>query len=269
MNERRVTLGDGLDMHVRSAGAGEYALVCVHGLAQSGFLWEGVIADLPEGWCGHAVDLMGFGDSPEAPDGHSIAFHADCVRRFIASLPQDNVVLAANSLGGVVAMTVAAEHGDLLMGLVLTATGARVRDPDGLRASLEHWRTLELDDEARRAIARRYVFREPDPATLERIAADVGKARRRAILETMRSSLETDLTERLADIEPPTLVVQGMEDKGRPPADGLTIAEGVRDGRLLALPRVGHTPMLEAPREFGRWLHSSLNHWANARGGAA
>ena len=156
-------------------------------------------------------------------------------------------------------MTLAADHGELLAGLVLAGTGPRVRDPEVLNASRQRWATLVLDAEMRRSIARRYTFVEQEPSVVERIAVDVGKARREAVLETMSSSLETDLTKRLAEIEVPTLVVQGLEDTGRPPADGLAIVGGVRDGRLLVLPNVGHTPMLEASAEFERWLHVFLN----------
>lgn len=248
-------------MHFRTAGTGDLAIVCVHGLAQSGYLWESTLNALPLGWSAYAVDLVGFGASAQPETGYTIDFHAECLREFILGIPQRTVILAANSLGGVIAMKLAADHPNLISGLVLVATGARVRDPVALASSRERWKTLALNEENCRAIARRYTFQTLKDEVLQRIASEVAKASRAAVLETMASSLATDLTASLPLITAPTLVIQGIEDLGRPPADGIVISAGVLDGRMIALPRVGHTPMLDAPEEFQRWLHSFLETW--------
>ena len=257
---RELTVDGDLVSYV-TAGSGDKALVCVHGLGQSSFIWARVVESLPPGWQGYAFDLLGFGDSSKPDSGYSIAMHARTVAGFVASIAQDRVVLAANSLGGVVALTVALNLPTRLSGLVLAATGARVRDPDSLRRYRDHLAQLDMTHDNCLAIARKYCFQPQNPDVLNRLAIAVGKARREAMLETMISSLATDLRGDLPRIELPTLVVQGMEDAGRTPEDGLEIARGVRDGRLLALPRVGHTPMLDAPEEFQRWLTGAITSW--------
>lgn len=261
LSEASFDLKNGSSMKYVTAGSGSKAMVCVHGLGQSGYIWQRVLEALPPGWQGYAVDLLGFGDSDKPATGYSIAAHARSVREFIESIPQDVVVLAANSLGGVIAVTVALDDADRLAGLVLAATGACVRDPVALARYRERLATMEMTQENRLAIAKNYCHRPQEEEVLSRLAEEVGKARREAMLETMSSSLETDLRPQLGRIALPTLVVQGMEDRGRTPEDGLEIVRGLVDGRLLVLPNVGHTPMLDAPREFQSWLNGVLASW--------
>lgn len=255
-------LKDGHRLHYRKSGGGSKALVCVHGLAQSGLMWASVIERLPKDWTGYALDLLGFGASDQPGGGYSIGFHAGTVAEFIAAIPEQHVVLAANSLGGVVAMTAALDPSDKLFGLVLAGTGPRVRDPAKLMAYRDRLSTMEMSRENLYAMAQGYCFNELPALQLDAIADEIAKASRTAILETMTSSLDTDLTAHLRRISLPTLVVQGLQDQGRPPEDGLTIVRGLQDGRLVVLPRVGHTPMLDAPDEFQELLTSTLRTWA-------
>ena len=252
---------DGSRISYLTAGSGDRAVVCVHGLGQSSVIWKRVVEALPPGWQGYALDLLGFGDSSKPESGYSLGMHARTVGAFLDAIPQQRVVLAANSLGGVVALSVARDRQSEPAGLVLAATGARVRDPDGLRRYRERLAAMEMTHAACLDIARKWCFRTQNDEVLNELALAVGKARREAMLETMSSSLATDLRPDLATIALPTLVVQGMEDAGRTPEDGLEIARGVQDGRLLVLPRVGHTPMLDAPEEFQRWLTSAITSW--------
>lgn len=261
-------LKDGHRLHYRKGGEGSKALVCVHGLAQSGLMWATVIEGLPQDWTGYAIDLLGFGASDQPSSGYSIGLHASTVAEFIEAIPEQEVVVAANSLGGVVAMTAALDPSDKLIGLVLAGTGPRVRDPAKLMAYRDHLSTMEMSRENLHGMAQGYCFNELPTPLLDAIADEIAKASRTAILETMTSSLDTDLTAHLRRITLPTLVVQGLQDQGRPPEDGLTIVRGLQDGRLVVLPRVGHTPMLDAPEEFQELLTSTLRKWTPQPQGA-
>ena len=266
MTTKRQPLADGHRVAVREAGDGSWGLVCVHGLGQSGLMWEGVITALPTGWSAYALDLPGFGDSDPSPTGYSIAAQARVVRAFIEQLPHERVVLAGNSLGGVVALQAALEPSPALRGLVLVATGSRARDPERGRAYREKLVSNPLDVEQQRRMARSFFFTGLAPDRLDRVAADVGKARHEAILEAMASVLDTDVTPELPRIGLPTLVVQGREDRGRPPEDGLDLIRGIPDARLVVLPAAGHTPMLDAPAEFQIHLNAMLEAWRRSDG---
>ena len=66
--------------------------------------------------------------------------------------------------------------------------------------------------------------------------------------------------QRLADIDVPTVVVHGAEDRLAPPANGRRLAELIPHARYVELPGVGHLVPYEAPEELTRLL--SLAHAA-------
>ncbi len=248
-------------LHYRTAGSGEKAFVCIHGLGQTSLYWEAVIERLPPGWQGYAVDLLGFGDSDRLPGGYSIDLHANSIASVIAGIPQTRVVLGANSLGGVVAMRLVIRSLAKLAGLFLTATGPRVDNPDGLRAYRDRLSSMTITPETVRPIVTGFTHQILPEPLVTRMADEMAKSQRIAMTDTISSSLDTDIVADLPLIKVPTLILQGAEDKGRTVEDGVTVMNGVADGRLVVLPRVGHTPMLEAPAEFQFWLNQTLEHW--------
>ena len=249
-------------LHYRTAGNGDKAFVCIHGLGQTSLYWEQAIQHLPSGWQGYAVDLLGFGESDRLPGDYSIDLHADSIGRVIVGLPQKRVVLGANSLGGVVAMRLVVRSLAKLEGLFLTATGPRVGNPEGLRAYRDRLATMEINPETVRPIVTGFTHQILPEGLVTKLANEMAKSQRIAMTDTLLSSLDTDLVADLPLIKVPTLILQGAEDKGRTVADGVTVTNGVADGRLVVLPRVGHTPMLEAAAEFQFWLNQTLEYWA-------
>lgn len=249
-------------LHYRSAGGGEKAFVCIHGLGQTSLYWEQVIQDLPAGWQGYAVDLLGFGESDRLEGSYSIDLHAESVAAMIAGLAQKRVVLGANSLGGVVAMRLVIRALARLDGLFLTATGPKVGNPDGLRAYRDRLSTIDINADQMRPIVTGFTHQKLPEVLVSKMADEMAKSQRSAMTDTLLSSLDTDLVADLPLIKVPTLILQGAEDKGRTVADGVTVINGVADGTLVVLPRVGHTPMLEAAGAFQFWLNQTLEHWS-------
>lgn len=250
-------------LNYRTAGSGDKAFVCIHGLGQTSMYWERVIDRLPSGWQGYAVDLPGFGDSVHLEGGYSIDLHAESLAAVIAGVPQKRVVLGANSLGGVVAMRLVVRGLSRLEGLFLTATGPKVGNPDGLKAYRDRLATMEIDAGTVRSIVTGFTFQAMPADLVTQMAEEFARSHRLAMTDTLSSSLATNLVADLAQIRVPTLILQGAEDKGRTVEDGVVVTNGVADGRLVVLPRVGHTPMLEAPEEFQFWLNRTLERWVS------
>lgn len=248
-------------LHYRTAGSGEKAFVCIHGLGQTSWYWERVIEHLPRGWQGYAVDLLGFGDSDRLSGGYSIDVHAKSLAEFIKKLPHGSIVIGANSLGGVVAMHLAMKSLAKLDGLFLTATGPLVRNEAALKDYCHKLATMEITAETVRPIVTNFTNQKLSDEHVTRMVEEMVKSQRLALTETLTSSLETNVVADLPLIKVPTLILQGAEDRGRTVEDGVVVSTGVADGRLVVLPRVGHTPMLEAADEFQFWLNTTLDYW--------
>src|ERR1700754_3207028 len=110
-------------VHVRStrgrtpADPSEQA-VFVHGLTGSATNWTDLMDELKDTVTGHALDLPGAGFSPAAEDGdYSVSGHARAVVELLEHTGPAH--LFGNSLGGAVAVRVAATRPDLVRSLIL------------------------------------------------------------------------------------------------------------------------------------------------------
>jgi pimeloyl-ACP methyl ester carboxylesterase len=118
--EHRVGVGGGVTLHVREwprpspaapPGSRARRWLCVHGLASNARTWDGVAARLQE--LGHSVasvDLRGHGRSDKPDDGYDFpTFCADLVA-VLDGLGWERAVVAGQSMGGNVAVDLAARH---------------------------------------------------------------------------------------------------------------------------------------------------------------
>jgi pimeloyl-ACP methyl ester carboxylesterase len=91
-------------------------VVLVHGLSSSRDIWQGTVAAVP-GYRYHLVQIAGFAGTPargNGGDGPLIAPVADEIARYIAEARLDRPALIGHSMGGTIAMMVAARHPDFL-----------------------------------------------------------------------------------------------------------------------------------------------------------
>jgi pimeloyl-ACP methyl ester carboxylesterase len=94
-----------MDLSHFRAGSGP-PLLLLHGIGLSKVVWRPVVPLLAREREVVALDLPGFGDSPQGP--HTIKGLAHCVAAFAASLGLERPQVAGNSLGGAIALAMGA-----------------------------------------------------------------------------------------------------------------------------------------------------------------
>jgi len=235
----------------RETGTGR-PLILVHGAGGSGELWSPQLEGLADVARLLAVDLPGHGGTP-GPGLLSIPAYADWVVAFLDTAGLDRVVVGGHSMGGAVAQVLALTHPDRLAGLVLVATGARLRV---IRRLLEALR--ETPPEGRSLIhAWSYGARTPPErvALADRVLAET------APLVTLGDYLACDRFDelgRIVRVRVPTLVVAGMEDRLTPPKFARALVDAIPGARLAEIPAVGHFPQLEEPDAVNQAIRGFL-----------
>ena len=119
------------------------AFVLVHGLASNARLWGGVAGPLLG--AGHlvvAVDQRGHGLSDQPDDGYDTDTCADDLAALIEVLGLDHPVVAGQSWGGNVVLSLAARHPGLVGG-VCCVDGGWIRLRDRFASFEECWAVLE------------------------------------------------------------------------------------------------------------------------------
>ena len=277
-------------LHLREAGAGAPELaVMVHGLGGAATNWTDLMGLLEDRLHSLAPDLPGFGWSPPPPDGdYSVRAHARAVTALLESVGAGRPVhLLGNSLGGTVALVVAATRPDLVRTLTLVSPALPVLRP---RLTNVHLPALAVPWAGQR-LARRLgrfpveqrvratlalCYADPSRVPPQRIEEAMTEATRRAGLEhdaeAMLLSLRSLMTAylrpgawplwRLAEhVTAPTLLVYGLEDRLVDPRTATRAAKAIPRSRLVVVPDSGHVTQMEHPdlvaREVRRLLDSA------------
>ncbi|MDR6174889.1 3-oxoadipate enol-lactonase/4-carboxymuconolactone decarboxylase [Nocardioides zeae] len=218
-------------------------------------LWETTAVGLTIDHRVLAWDLPGHGASPAPSEPFDLGELAAGVLTALdaALAPEgrsgERVLYAGVSVGGAVGLQLLLDAPERVAAAALLCTGARIGEAAGWhdRAALVRASGTAgvVDGSRRRWFAPGFVDRDPARAglLLDALAATdaVGYA------QTCSALAAFDVRDRLAAISPPVLAVAGAADEATPPADLATIADGVRDGRLLVLDDVAHLAPAEAP----------------------
>ncbi len=230
-------------------------LVFLHGWGLHGGIWDTVREALP-GRTVYTPDLPGYGATPAVHP-----YTAEALADALAGQLPAGCVLVGWSLGGMVALALAARHPDCLRGLVLVggspafvnrdgwAHGLEVEVVEGFAAGLrENYRGTLLrflslqarGDEAARLVIERlrqtvFARGEPDSTAL---SAGLGLLR------------EVDLRDAAVQVRRPALVVHGGQDTLCPAEAGRWLASHIPGARLALHERASHAPFLSHPAWF-------------------
>jgi pimeloyl-ACP methyl ester carboxylesterase len=286
----------GVRLHIRrTPGPADETAFYIHGLGGSAKNWTDLAGQLSGHANGIAVDLPGAGYS-EPPVGYTfdLAMHADVVARFMRGLKLGPVHLFGNSMGGVVAMLLAAKNPELVKTLTLVSPAVpdlrpfpnRMSDPRIPFAMMplvgaRFRRQLALLTPQQRAEQLvRLCFADPSAVPPHRMDETAQDFAERSQLEWAARSLmmmatglfrawlvppKQSLWRIVPKITAPTLVVWGAKDKLVTVRKAPRTARLLPRGRLLVLPRTGHVAQMERPETVAR---ATLGLWEAARSDA-
>jgi pimeloyl-ACP methyl ester carboxylesterase len=249
------------------------AIVFVHGLSGC---WQNWLEQLPvfaRDYRVIALDLPGFGDSPEPEWEISIPAYGELLRRFCDSLDVRDAALVGNSMGGFVAAEAVIEQPDRFEKLaLLSAAGvssARLRRGPTevfarmLAAAAPYAMNLQQRQFRRpraRAAAFANIVRHPLRLRSELLWEFFqGGMRAEAFVEALGSLAGYDILDRLEDVEVPTLIVWGRDDRVVPPRDAAEYGARLRNSETVIFDDCGHLPMAERPTRFNRLLEGFVS----------
>lgn len=268
LEERFLTV-DGLRIRYVRKGAGP-SLILLHGLGSSIYSWSGVLDGLARQHDVVALDLPGFGSSDQ-PEELTFGRLPRAVLGLMDRLGLEKASLAGNSLGGAVAIVVAAERPERVDRLVLIdAAGFNLAPEDrpGILRFVSAVPDILLERlPVRRWLTRaalRQVFLDPAQVTDERVEEYVAPMLRPGAARSLRSLLTSSsneldhFEELLARVRSPTLILWGREDRWVPVADADKFGAAMPGSRTIVLKRCGHLPQEERPAETLALIQSFL-----------
>ncbi len=247
----RVELGT-VALEVEDHGEG-VPVILLHGFPLSSRMWTPVRTAIEQAARLITPDLRGFGSSDKPAAGYAIDDLAGDVVRLADAVGIDRFVLGGHSMGGYLALGIAAKWPERLAGLILVDTRAEADAPEGRErrnagiarvaagdasAFLDEF-VVGLVGPSSRARAPRVL------AELRAIAAEAAPEALAGCLAGMRD--RPDRSALLPTLDVPALVIVGQEDSLTPPASSRAMAAALPRATLVEIPSAGHTPSMERP----------------------
>lgn len=257
----REARAQGLHLHWVEGGDGP-PLLLIHGFLVHHLEWEAMLGPLTRHFRCIAVDLPGFGRS-DKPRPHDFPYtreaHAEVLEALLDLLEIPRAHVCGHSMGGAIAMTLAAEHPDRVERLsVIDPVSYPFRPP--LKGRLPLWPGVGpviFKKLYGKALFRDYMVQEVFSGRKDRVnfgrvdayyAAFDPPAAREAAYATLPQTVDVaDLVPRIPRVNAPTLVVWGDRDRIFPLAFGRRLAAELPRGRLRIVPDCGHAPNEEHP----------------------
>ncbi|MER9163809.1 alpha/beta hydrolase [Mesorhizobium sp. M0715] len=240
-----VTVGD-LDIAYVEISGAQPALLLVHGFTDTSRSFS-LLAPYLAGRRLIMPDLRGHGAS-QAGRGCSVADFADDIAGLIQILRLDRPVVVGHSLGAMVAIALAARHGELVGGLVVMASTLKPDFAPGhpLVVSIEALRDPISPTDP--FYAWWHACRPDVPAAfltgLAQEASAMPIPRWRAILEEIRRA---DLTDAARAVQARTLIIAGACDPLFGAAHQQALRSALPEALLVRAEACGHNPHWEDP----------------------
>jgi pimeloyl-ACP methyl ester carboxylesterase len=243
-------------------GSGK-AVLLLHGFGEAGWVWAEQMESL-SGFCRVIVpDLPGSGSSPANADFDKdlrIDDLAEAILALVNFLQIEKLVVLGHSMGGYIALSMAAKVPERLLGLGLVHSTAFEDSDEKKQVRQKAIRFIEENGSAaflKTSIPGLYAaeFAQANP---EKINAHIEAAQQSAnasligyyvAMMSRKSAIEL-----LVDNKTPLLFVMGTEDVAAPMTDVLQQTGLSKKSYFHLLQGVGHMGMIEAPTAIKRYL---------------
>ena len=260
VNGRRISFLS-LDREPEAAGP---IILLIHGSGVNARYWIEQIRGLAATRV-LAIDLPGHGDSDDTVT-QSVEHYADVVGSFIHALGESPVIVVGHSLGGAVALVLAARWPAAVQGLVLLSTCARLPSTTSPAQWLLPFLPAPLRQSLFFATAQGLLFAASAPGRAVGLGMQELRAcRPETLARDVAMSRGMDLTAVAKALRVPTLVLCGSRDQITPPALSAELHTLITHSRLKIVEGAGHMLLMEAPAVVNREIQTFAEAVARPR----
>lgn len=238
------------------------ALLLMHSIGTSSFIWQDVAARLARRFTVIRPDFRGHGATAVTPGGCTVALLASDMLAICEHLQIEQIHVGGLSLGGLVAQQLALDRPELVASLILCDTGLSI-------PPATMWRD-------RASAVRANGVAALGDATIERwvtpgFATTDGGRRLQQILAATPSDGYADAADAIADadfstrataIGVPTLVIVGSDDIATPPSLSYALCDTISGARLHLVDGARHITAVEYPDEVAAAIQAFLDKQA-------
>ena len=229
-------------------------VVLIHGAGGTHLYWPSDVRRLA-GYRVYALDLPGHGKS-EGRGQQSIPAYGNAILDWMNGIGLHRVVFVGHSMGSAIALSLALDHPEHVLGLGLVGAGARLHVSPTLLESTSSQMTYQ---NAIDLIVSRSFGDQTSKQLVALAALRMAETRYSVLHGDLLACDVFDVTNRLTEIDLPTLVICGNQDKMTPKRYSQFLVDGISGAQIVIIPDAGHMVMLEKPKTVADALLNFLN----------
>ena len=258
--------GNSLSLHIRQWSNGNEACILLHGFGEGAYIWNDLAPSIASSFRTLAVDLRGHGDSSWDPKGgYSVEGHVADLIEVIDALQIGRLALVGHSLGGNIAIRIAAARPESVIGLAIVDFGPDL-NPEGservladFNDSLRTWDSFSEYGawlQLRRPLVSPTIVNnisaaalQPHPTGGYRLKCD--PALGTAELRKTDSALLWNI---IASLSVPVMIFRGIGSAVLTCDVAQKMAQVLPNGHLRTINHAGHGVVMDNPRQFAAAL---------------
>ena len=241
-----------MDVNVERYGTGE-PIIFIHGVGGNAQYWYFQREYLKSLMEVILIDLPGHGQS--GGEGcKTIEEARDAIRDAILEMGIKKCYLTGHSMGGAIAMSFALAYPELLKGIILICTGAKLRVlPSILDGVLK-------DKEATvRMIMMDYAFSKKTPQKMKDNGfKDMMKCSAEIIYQDFMACEQFSVVDSLSKIIPPAMIIGSKDDLLTPPTYSEYLHKEIKGSDIKLIENAGHMVMIEQPEAVNKVIEDCV-----------
>ncbi len=228
------------------------SVLFIHGAGGGEYTWSYQKAFFERRFNPIIIELPGHGASGGEGE-EEIGKYAEHVYAFLKALDLSKTFFVGHSMGGAIVQTLALRHPEVIEGICLVGTGARLRVLplilDGIKARFE---------ETVRKITQLAYARTAPSEMIDRGVADLMRCKPEVLHGDFLACDRFDIMSEVEKINVPALIVCGSEDELTPVKYSEFLHQRIKGSILEILPGAGHMVMMESAEAFNERLGEFL-----------
>jgi pimeloyl-ACP methyl ester carboxylesterase len=249
---------DGVHVQYRVYGAGEPALVFIHGWSCDSNYWREQLPAFDKKYTLVTVDLAGHGGTDANRTDWTIAHFGQDVASALSAVPNKQIILVGHSMGGPVAIEAARLLKGRVIGIIGVDTFKSIGAPAPSKAQVDAIiKPFEADfiGQTRTLVTDHLFVKGAHEQLAQKIAYDMSLSPPRVGVPSLRAVLEYDFTEPLKDVSVPIVAINS--DLGEP-VNEARIRKVLPKFHAVTLTGSGHFLMMEDPQRFNPALEAEV-----------
>lgn len=252
----KVNSKDGVEISFIKEGAGDVALIFVHGWSCDKSYWSEQVKEFAAKYTVVTIDLAGHGESGLEKKNYTVQAFGEDVAAAVNHLKLNKVILIGHSMGGPVVLEAANILGDNVVGIVGADTFQNMGETYPQELTHQFLKPFQENfKEAAKGFVKSMFPENADSILVAKIAEDMSSAPPTVALSAMENLFMDNGINVLDKINVPIISI----NCDRYPIKAEENKKRVKSYKLKMMKDVGHFVMLEDPKEFNKLLQESID----------